>query len=1141
MKRKHYHALLSILFCWIPIFLFSQKLPFLNYNFKNGFNRNTIIDIHQDQRGLLWVTSESGLVSFDGNQFKYYTKKDGLTDGEVFDVTENEKGNLWIASKKEVFFYDGSTFTKIENEVDDKSSIVRIKYDSLNQYLWVCKSKGLYYVDLKVKPKDRVIKKALFKNDGLNNEYINHVYIDHNNRFWLSSVVGTLVLEVNSDVDKDTFLDAGRISCFLYTNIPLPKGAYIIQKVSQDHQNNYLIASWSGGFTLLESNYNPDNLDAYTHNFNVENNSIPTDRIWFFEEQKSSPGTYWVGTDGFGLQTITFNENYEINNNTLELYGSYNGLPNTHLTCMEEDHEGNLWFGTMKGMTKLSGNAFQTYLNRDGLQEERIIHLTKGKDNDIWLGTWGSGLIHFDGEEFERYSWEEGIAESIVNQVEVSSNGDVFAMCTGAGISILPEENIGNKKGANTFNSKIYNLDNFPFYNSTIELTDDGYLWAYQGYFGFGKFKINEDQSLTSLYFNKIEDRGIVCNKIYVDEQDRGWFFTTNGIWVMDSTLDDSKKLYLYNEQKLNADIKDAHVDEEGNMWLATTGDGIIKIDNKAVRNPYALKPEDVHLWTVEKGLEFYEITSIHKEKDFIIAGTLQGFLKISLKGDDVENVNLYNLDDGFWGLECSDRGIVKVSDSVFFVGTANGLTKCFPYRLNKNNTSPNIHLKDIRINYEAVDWKKMLSEEEADFSKTTEWFGVPLDLKLPYYKNHLTFDFIAITFHKNNALKYRFKLEGYDKDWNPITNDQKATYANLAPGKYTFKVKAANSDGVWSEEISYSFIITSPYWQTLGFKISMVIVFLLIVFGVVKYRTKTLKRRNTVLEEKVESRTQQISSQNEELATKNKEITDSILYAKNIQQGILPELKDFKKHFSDAFIFFKPKDIVSGDFYWIQEDEKNVYFSVVDCTGHGVPGAFVSIVAYNAINKAVLETESKEPAQILDHLNQLIEEAFANSEQASLKDGMDLSFCVLNKETNEIKFSGAYNTLWVVKNESDEVRSPVDVKSLQKDDLTFYEVPANKQPIGKFEHRSSFFQSTLKVEKGDQLYLFTDGYADQFGGPTDKPGGVKFKKKNLKRLLIKINDQPLQQQRETLKQTFLEWKGDRSQIDDICIIGIKI
>ncbi len=282
-------------------------------------------------------------------------------------------------------------------------------------------------------------------------------------------------------------------------------------------------------------------------------------------------------------------------------------------------------------------------------------------------------------------------------------------------------------------------------------------------------------------------------------------------------------------------------------------------------------------------------------------------------------------------------------------------------------------------------------------------------------------------------------------------------------------------------------------------------------------------------------------------LKASNDEIKASINYAKRIQEAILPSMALIKSNLPQSFIYYKPKDIVAGDFYWMhvlpQPNGQNadgdvVLFAAADCTGHGVPGAMVSVVCNNALNQSVKEFGITQPNLILEKSRDLVIETFAESIE-NVQDGMDIAICALNTKTNELQYAGANNPIWIVSNSM----SLSEVKGInfypfgEGKSGGLYEIKANKQPIGKCDLMNPFTNHSIRLNKGDTIYIFSDGYTDQFGGEK----GKKFKSKPFKNLLLSINSNTLDEQRTLLDQHFEAWKGDLEQIDDVCIIGVKI
>lgn len=265
----------------------------------------------------------------------------------------------------------------------------------------------------------------------------------------------------------------------------------------------------------------------------------------------------------------------------------------------------------------------------------------------------------------------------------------------------------------------------------------------------------------------------------------------------------------------------------------------------------------------------------------------------------------------------------------------------------------------------------------------------------------------------------------------------------------------------------------------------------------------------------------EELSRQNVILEHKNSQIIDSIEYAKHIQEAMLPTLGTVKSYFKESFVFYKPKDIVAGDFYWINPlPDGSVLFAAADSTGHGVPGAMVSVICTNALNRAVNEFGLTAPGEILDKARLLIADCFEKSGQ-NVKDGMDISLCLFNPQTNNLKWSGANNPLWIINSRANEITV----------------VKPDKQTVGSTFNPQPFKTHEVQLEKGDCFYLFTDGYADQFGGLEAK----KFMQKRMKELLLKICKMPMEFQHNSIHENLLQWMGNQEQVDDICFAGIKI
>jgi serine phosphatase RsbU (regulator of sigma subunit) len=265
------------------------------------------------------------------------------------------------------------------------------------------------------------------------------------------------------------------------------------------------------------------------------------------------------------------------------------------------------------------------------------------------------------------------------------------------------------------------------------------------------------------------------------------------------------------------------------------------------------------------------------------------------------------------------------------------------------------------------------------------------------------------------------------------------------------------------------------------------------------------------------------LAEQKKIIEQKNKDILDSINYAKRIQDAIFPPEELVKELIPQSFVLFKPKDVISGDFYWVEKFDNKTFIAAVDCTGHGVPGALLSIVGYNLLSKSINEHGHTKPNEILNELSSGINKTLRKTiENSSIQDTMDIGLCSIDRETNMLEFAGAFNSLYLIR----------------KNELI--EIPADRFPIGVFldGKLQEFTNHQMQLEKGDTIYLFSDGYPDQFGGPK----GKKLKYKGFKEILLSIQQMSIEEQKNALNDTIEEWKWmSEEQTDDILIIGVRV
>ncbi len=275
----------------------------------------------------------------------------------------------------------------------------------------------------------------------------------------------------------------------------------------------------------------------------------------------------------------------------------------------------------------------------------------------------------------------------------------------------------------------------------------------------------------------------------------------------------------------------------------------------------------------------------------------------------------------------------------------------------------------------------------------------------------------------------------------------------------------------------------------------------------------------NRELEDKVKERTKEIRTQKEFIEKQNKEIKYSFDYAKRIQSTVLPTNEVFENLFAENFIFFKPRDIVSGDFYWVSQKENKIILTASDCTGHGVPGSLMSMLGITMLHEIVNEKDVTQSDEILNELRVSIARTLKQEgKPGEQKDGMDMVLLIYDRATRELEFSGANNPMYIIR------------------DGEMIEYKGDNMPVAYYDNMTPFTRHTIQMKQGDRVYLFSDGFPDQFGGPK----GKKFKYKPFKELLLEVHERSMEEQERILKMVFDEWKGNLDQIDDVLVMGLR-
>ncbi|HJX71569.1 MAG TPA: SpoIIE family protein phosphatase [Bacteroidales bacterium] len=434
-----------------------------------------------------------------------------------------------------------------------------------------------------------------------------------------------------------------------------------------------------------------------------------------------------------------------------------------------------------------------------------------------------------------------------------------------------------------------------------------------------------------------------------------------------------------------------------------------------------------------------------------------------------------------------------------------------YPGNIKKPADQPEFHVAFSRVEWSLKDQITVLSPLDFD------------SIILPYHFSYLKIDFSVLPDEVNPEKKYRYAIirDTANINWIDLGLKNYIILTHLKPGHNTIRISVSLADQDIDISPGELTIIVGTHFLISAYAIAFYIIAFIILFSAFfRLQTRALRKLTRQFRER-ERIAEQLMTQKEELALKNKNITDSINYAQRIQSALMPSEKQFKSILPESFILHIPRDIVSGDFYWINEVKDYIFIAAVDCTGHGVPGAFVSIIGFELFRKLTNIEGIQQPSEILNSLNNDFKEVFRDVENITLRDGMDVAFCSLNKKTRTLEFAGAFNPLYLIR------------------DNSIIEVKGDRNSVG-LDHPENdvneFTNHTIQLQAGDIFYIFSDGFVDQFGGPE----GKKYKYRRFRHLLLALHDLPMNRQHDFLYKSIVEWKGDLDQVDDILVIGIK-
>ena len=1054
--------------------------PFVFYGSDQGLPQEDIRCIFQDDEGYMWFGTHSGAVKFNGRKMETFSKGVGIDNTIVFDIAQDSKGRLYFATIDGVVCMDANgNFSKYFEGVAFKHIFIDQKDGK-----YVYGDKGLYFL-------------------GVNNKQQLHI----NEK---SPTMPTIINSLSQNGSgRNTFLATPQGFFMMDRDYKLTqftsKECY---SVFVEDNGAIWLSAYDGVYNGSMSDFSK-NIDSLRINKGVS--ISPNSRIRAIKQNKD--GSIFLLSDFEAYQIFSLKQ-------TAIRYDQSIGLKNLKLLSFFEDEEENFWFGFSGGIQKLTNrslrNLYPEYI------DSYLNNIVEDSCGRVWMA-FNNKIMYYHNKLVDFTDQLDG--EKLPYVVTAMPGGDLF-FADSHGWFIYDVKTLKRKR-EKRFANKIYSLKN-------VYAAPSGDIFLMSGVDGL----VYRIASLDSQPIPITNDyTSLVCQMVDYKDMVVGGNNTGlvkyNGLTFENLCGTPSPVLGL-------AAIGD-------DLWVGME-EGLGRFSMDGTFQPLIIP-----------SLPNVSINSIQKSNDerHLWLGTNRGFCYYDIESNNVEIVVYSN--DGLPGNEIVTNGLLLNNKGVLYVATYHGVSV---YDLRKENSAkfvPQCRIENLWLNGEKI------SQQRNRFSSN---------------ENNFIFELAGLSFKDEESITYEFYMKGLDNDYSAGSGkENNARYQNLPAGKYEFVYRAKGKDGIWSTANIFKFEIMKPFYLRWWVIMLFVATFAALIISVIKWREKQLKRRNEMLEKIVDERTSEIKQQKESIELKNaelelqreeiltqrdaieaknatlerqkaeilsqkdelevqkniamqqrdeiahheQEIMDSIYYAKRIQTAIMPTMDTISAVLPEYFILFRPRDIVSGDFYYFKHVNHYAVMVAADCTGHGVPGAFMSMLGSAYINEIVVNSQDGiSSGRMLDLLRSSVIESLKQTGKVDeAKDGMDIAVCILDLDTRHLQFSGAFNPMFLVR------------------DGVLEEYRADRMPIGIFDLVNVGFTTyDVDAQPGDIVYIFSDGYASQFGGKN----GKKFMSSRFKKLLEDVSAESMPRQKELLEDKIDAWMGtEYNQVDDILVIGFKI
>lgn len=1024
--------------------------------------------------------------------FKTFTEDDGLSQSFINDIRQDRRGFLYIGTGSGLSVYGGSKFVVFNSQDGLANDFVTYIYCDHEDKVWLGHLEGGISI-IYPNGKTEIVK---FKEE-IQSKIIQIMEISTNNYLFLKNNTGIILYNEDTkkyvNIENEAFNEVLSITARKDELLMLkPDGIYSI-KVKALLSKNYALTkkhSLQEG-VIMRLNQTSDNLVVADNVYGA---------LIFNNDDKLTP------TDTFRITK---------NNESVFTRLIIDRFSNIYLSTSDN--------GIFKINTKTG--AALNYTTRNGLNSNAVQSVFIDREDNLWIGTYGSGLQQLCNELYS-YNYVSDLGQKLAINSSTKFNGKIV-LASNKGVGYYENEKINFVRHPFV---KDKNINTLLYYRSIfIFSTTDGELFYSDTLFkNINKIPlktINQKLNINSLSFDS--EHILICTTSGLYVVDPGKFTYTllntesgllhnnvkfafsdskKHLWICSPGtsiyyLDDLKYVRRFNDVD---GLKNFHTngvceDKNGNIWICSEGDGIFKYNGKTFEN-----------FTVVNGLKSNFCYGI-------VADYNNGIWVSHSNGISYKNSNKKNFNRIDGNSELLQTFFIENSlfydntDNEIIFGTANGMARINTTKQRFNETEPTVNLLRITLNDSTIPLYR--------------------DTILSYDSYKLTIDFLGICLQDASKLKYKFKLEGLADTWEIAGSEtRKVSFPKLKDGEYTFLLYAANNDGLWSSTpVKFKLTIKKPFWKELLFYVLLVIILIVLFVFLIQSRTRNLVRKQKILQDIIAQKTVEISNEKELIAKINenlnvvlKDLKDSINYAKKIQSYILPDLNHAQKNLK-TFLYFQPKDVVSGDyygFYNISKDKTIVY--LIDCTGHGVPGAFLTVISKAFLNKIIIDKEIHEPDAIIENLNLELRSFFDNHKEGEENknfEGLVMSICVIDYPTKTVAYCGAGRPiLYKIENELIIQRG-------------------NVHSVGYDEDLPNLEVITIPFNKGLRVYLHSDGIQDQFGGPAMK----KYSSKRIIDSLEKSKDLPFNEECEIVIAEFLKWKDTAPQVDDICFFAFEL